>query len=197
MSLNFNLNGTMLYEVKRYKYDVGNKSFADIQVLDMLNGTFVCQAVLLATGKKIASRKSFNSLEESLQDIVKLVEEEIKDIEMVKSVHNTVNYKKNDILESIELDLLLAYFNYEMNGEKPSMSMFSLDDRYGTEKIQKLMFHLLKLKDMDFIKFLVEKPYNYGGRNHIDYGNNALEIYWDKIEITSEGILYLQIKNLI
>lgn len=84
-----NLLGTLVYEKKTVSYDVGNKPFAKIEVLDFLDGTFASQAEILATGKKVAISSPKESYLEALRAIYPLIEEEIKDDKWVKDVQRS------------------------------------------------------------------------------------------------------------
>ncbi|MCK0470875.1 hypothetical protein [Halalkalibacter sp. APA_J-10(15)] len=86
-----NLLGSITYEVKEYRYAVGNKPYADIQILDFLNGTYGGQAVLLQVdiGKKLSNGEFYNSLEQALSAVVSLIEQEIQDDDWVQDVQRS------------------------------------------------------------------------------------------------------------
>ncbi|PCD84787.1 hypothetical protein CNQ87_10625 [Lysinibacillus fusiformis] len=84
-----NLLGTLVYEKKIVSYDVGNRPFAIIEVLDFLDGSFASQAEIVATGKKVAISRPEKSYLEALRAIYPLIEEEIKDDEWVKGVQRS------------------------------------------------------------------------------------------------------------
>lgn len=84
-----NLLGTLVYEKKTVSYDVENRPFAKIEVLDFLDGTFASQAEILATGKNVAISSPKGSYLEALRAIYPLIEEEIKDDEWVKGVQRS------------------------------------------------------------------------------------------------------------
>lgn len=89
-----NLLGTLVYEKKIVSYDVGNRPFAKIEVLDFLDGTFATQAEILATGEKVAISSTKESYLESLKAIYPLIEDKIKDDEWVKGVQRSESKSK-------------------------------------------------------------------------------------------------------
>ena len=84
-----NILGTLVYEKKYVNYDVGNRTFAKIEVLDFLDGSFASQAEIVATGKKVAISGPKESYLEALRAIYPLIEDEIKNDEWVKSVQRS------------------------------------------------------------------------------------------------------------
>ena len=84
-----NLLGTLVYEKRIVSYDVGNRPFAKIEVLDFLDGSFTSQAEIIATGKKVSTSTAKESFLEALRAIYPLIEEEIKEDEWVKDVQRS------------------------------------------------------------------------------------------------------------
>lgn len=70
------LSGAVLYAVRMYTYKWG-QTYADIQVLDF-GTSFGSQAVFRHNEKGLSSGRTFPTEQEALQDIVDLIEAELK-----------------------------------------------------------------------------------------------------------------------
>ncbi|MGE8207668.1 hypothetical protein ACQKP0_24665 [Heyndrickxia sp. NPDC080065] len=76
--------GSVLYEVKSFRYVHAGRTMADIELLFFEDGKIGSQAIIESTGEGLSPGKIYNTQEEALTDIVKIVEEKIIDTDLVQ-----------------------------------------------------------------------------------------------------------------
>lgn len=78
--------GSVVYEVKKYRYTAASRTLAEIEILAFEKNQYGVQAKILETGEEFSTGKSYETIQQAVQDIVLQLEDKISNSEWVKKI---------------------------------------------------------------------------------------------------------------
>ncbi|KAB3529590.1 hypothetical protein [Alkaliphilus serpentinus] len=91
--LKVSLAGSMVYEVRKFIYNVAGRAKAEIEVL-VFDDSFASQAIITDTKEEISSGHTYPTIKDAVQGIIGIIEEKLKNDEWVKDVSRTESKRK-------------------------------------------------------------------------------------------------------
>lgn len=95
-------------------------------------------------------------------------------------------------LNTLENEILMDIYDADMlPGITFDIQNYILKEESSIDKKQEFAFHLIKLKNLGYIKF-EEQVFLKSGNYSNKYNNNVTKIYEDKIHIDFKGINFVE-----
>lgn len=87
MHLDTSYDFTHSVEIKTFRYIVGGKTAAEIEILCFADGFFAGQGIIhFSNDEKFSTKKVYDNLDEALKNCYKIIEDKIKDHEWFQSI---------------------------------------------------------------------------------------------------------------